>query len=49
MISLSPPTICNSALYSATAGAWNGWVWIVGAILYLICLPILRRPFATSL
>ncbi|MCT6019291.1 hypothetical protein LZN09_15170, partial [Pseudomonas aeruginosa] len=23
--------------------------WIVGAILYLICLPILRRPFATSL
>ncbi|MCP6048329.1 tetracycline resistance MFS efflux pump, partial [Klebsiella pneumoniae] len=38
-----------TALYSATAGAWNGWVWIVGAILYLICLPILRRPFATSL
>lgn len=38
-----------TALYSATAGAWNGWVWIVGATLYLICLPILRRPFATSL
>jgi len=38
-----------TALYSATVGAWNGWVWIFGAILYLICLPILRRPFATSL
>lgn len=38
-----------TALYSATIGAWTGWVWIVGAILYLICLPILRRPFATSL
>lgn len=38
-----------TALYSATIGAWTGWVWIVGAILYLICLPILRRAFATSL
>ena len=38
-----------TALYSATAGAWNGWVWVVGAFLYVMCLPILRRPFATSL
>ena len=37
-----------TALYSATAGAWNGWVWIVGAFLYVMCLPMLRRPFATS-
>ena len=37
-----------TALYSATAGIWNGWVWIVGAALYLVCLPLLRRAFAPA-
>jgi DHA1 family tetracycline resistance protein-like MFS transporter len=37
-----------TALYSATTGTWNGLTWISGAILYLICLPILRSYFATS-
>lgn len=37
-----------TALYSATAGVWNGWVWIVGAALYLVCLPLLRRAFAPA-
>ncbi|CAD5275272.1 Tetracycline resistance protein, class G [Bosea sp. 62] len=30
-------------LYAATSGIWNGCVWIVGAMLYLACLPALRR------
>jgi DHA1 family tetracycline resistance protein-like MFS transporter len=37
-----------TALHSATAGVWNGWVWIVGAALYLVCLPLLRRAFAPA-
>ncbi|MCK3459341.1 hypothetical protein MZH77_25905, partial [Escherichia coli] len=93
MISLSPPTICNSAvllasggigmpalqamlsrqvdeerqgqlqgslaaltsltsivgpllftaIYAASITTWNGWAWIAGAALYLLCLPALRR------
>ncbi len=37
-----------TALYAATTGTWNGWVWVVGAALYAICLPMLRRSFATA-
>ena len=32
-----------TAIYAATARAWNGWVWIIAAALYLICLPALVR------
>lgn len=31
-------------LYTVTAEVWSGWVWIVGAVLYVMCLPALRRP-----
>jgi len=30
-------------LYAATSGLWSGCVWVVGALLYLACLPALRR------
>ncbi|EUC18909.1 Tet(A)/Tet(B)/Tet(C) family tetracycline efflux MFS transporter [Paraburkholderia hospita] len=30
-------------LYTVTAKAWSGWIWIVGAALYVVCLPALRR------
>ena len=30
-------------LYAATSGVWSGFVWLVGAALYLACLPALRR------
>ncbi|NUO78383.1 MAG: TCR/Tet family MFS transporter [Lysobacter sp.] len=30
------------AIYVAGAGHWNGWAWIVGAALYLPCVPALR-------
>lgn len=29
-------------LYAATSGFWSGCVWLVGAALYLACLPALR-------
>ncbi|WP_447920192.1 Tet(A)/Tet(B)/Tet(C) family tetracycline efflux MFS transporter [Achromobacter aegrifaciens] len=32
-----------TAIYAASLNAWNGWAWIAGAGLYLICLPALRR------
>ncbi|AZE79497.1 Tet(A)/Tet(B)/Tet(C) family tetracycline efflux MFS transporter [Pseudomonas synxantha] len=32
-----------TAIYAASTTTWNGWVWIAGAALYLICLPALRR------
>ncbi|OHV75623.1 Tet(A)/Tet(B)/Tet(C) family tetracycline efflux MFS transporter [Rhizobium sp. LCM 4573] len=35
-----------TALYAQTAGAWNGWVWVAGAALYIACLPALLRPAA---
>lgn len=35
-------------LYAATSGLWSGCVWLVGAALYLACLPALRRPSPTS-
>lgn len=31
-------------LYAATSGLWSGCVWLVGAALYLACLPALLRP-----
>lgn len=30
-----------TALYSATS--WNGWPWVVGASLYLVCLLVLKK------
>lgn len=35
--------LAATAIYLATASSWNGWVWVVGAGLYLLCLPALRR------
>ncbi|HBO9824774.1 tetracycline resistance MFS efflux pump, partial [Neisseria gonorrhoeae] len=32
-----------TAIYAASASTWNGLAWIVGAALYLVCLPALRR------
>lgn len=32
-----------TAIYAASITTWNGWAWIVGAALYLACLPILWR------
>jgi DHA1 family tetracycline resistance protein-like MFS transporter len=34
-------------LYTVTAKAWSGWIWIVGAALYVVCLPALRRSHAS--
>ncbi|ALN60513.1 tetracycline resistance protein, class A (TetA(A)) [Lysobacter enzymogenes] len=31
------------AIYVAGAGHWDGWVWVVGAALYLPCVPALRK------
>lgn len=30
-------------LYSYTATQWNGWVWLLGGCLYVLCFPILWR------
>ncbi|MBZ7922426.1 Tet(A)/Tet(B)/Tet(C) family tetracycline efflux MFS transporter [Ensifer adhaerens] len=30
-------------LYSLTLASWDGWVWIAGIGLYLLCVPALRR------
>lgn len=30
------------AVYVAGAGHWNGWAWVVGAALYVPCIPALR-------
>ncbi|QWP77824.1 TCR/Tet family MFS transporter [Lysobacter sp. K5869] len=30
------------AVYVAGAGHWDGWVWVIGAALYLPCVPALR-------
>nr|WP_104663114.1 Tet(A)/Tet(B)/Tet(C) family tetracycline efflux MFS transporter [Ensifer adhaerens] len=30
-------------LYSWTLASWDGWVWIAGIALYLLCVPVLRR------
>ncbi|SHF08399.1 MFS transporter, DHA1 family, tetracycline resistance protein [Streptoalloteichus hindustanus] len=32
-----------TAVYGATVARWDGWVWICGAALYLLCVPALRR------
>ncbi|HCG0422840.1 TPA: TetA family tetracycline resistance MFS efflux pump, partial [Pseudomonas aeruginosa] len=32
-----------TAIYAASITTWNGWAWIAGAALYLLCLPALRR------
>ena len=31
------------AIYAASITTWNGWAWIAGAALCLLCLPALRR------
>jgi len=30
-------------LYSPTLAAWDGWVWIAGIALYLLCVAALRH------
>ena len=30
-------------LYSYTATQWNGWVWLLGGSLYVLCFPVLWR------
>ncbi|MGO3871902.1 MAG: Tet(A)/Tet(B)/Tet(C) family tetracycline efflux MFS transporter [Alcaligenes sp.] len=30
-------------LYSYTAAQWNGWVWLLGGCLYVLCFPVLWR------
>jgi DHA1 family tetracycline resistance protein-like MFS transporter len=35
--------IVFTAIYAASTTTWNGWAWIAGAALYLVCLPALRR------
>ncbi|MBS2140799.1 tetracycline resistance protein [Escherichia coli] len=35
--------ILFTAIYAASITTWNGWAWIAGAALYLLCLPALRR------
>ncbi|WDZ75233.1 Tet(A)/Tet(B)/Tet(C) family tetracycline efflux MFS transporter [Ensifer adhaerens] len=30
-------------LYSLTLASWDGWVWVAGIALYLLCVPALRR------
>ncbi len=42
-----------TAIYAASITTWNGWAWIAGAALYLLCLPgaasrALERRRATS-
>ncbi|MCW0077272.1 TetA family tetracycline resistance MFS efflux pump, partial [Escherichia coli] len=32
-----------TAIYAASITTWNGWAWIAGVALYLLCLPALRR------
>nr|ASU06803.1 tetracycline resistance MFS efflux pump [uncultured bacterium] len=32
-----------TAIYSASLASWNGWAWLAGALLYLLCLPFLKR------
>ncbi|WP_323118563.1 TCR/Tet family MFS transporter [Burkholderia alba] len=29
-----------SALHTATAASWDGWTWLAGASLYLLCAPV---------
>ena len=36
-------TLLFTAIYAASITTWNGWAWIAGAALYLLCLPALRR------
>lgn len=40
------------AVYVVSAGHWDGWVWVLGAALYLPCVPalraLLRGPRATA-
>lgn len=32
-----------TAIYVASLPSWNGWAWLVGALLYLLCPPLLKR------
>lgn len=42
LTSIAGPLIFT-VIYAASVTTWNGWVWIAGAALYLICLPALRH------
>lgn len=35
-----------TAIYAASLTSWNGWAWLVGALLYLLCPPFLKRAAA---
>ncbi|MFD4841620.1 Tet(A)/Tet(B)/Tet(C) family tetracycline efflux MFS transporter [Achromobacter sp. NPDC058515] len=37
-----------AAIYTASMNGWNGWVWIAGAALYLVCVGPLRRESGTD-
>ena len=37
-----------TAIYAASITTWNGWAWIAGAALYLLCLPALRRGLGAA-
>lgn len=37
-----------TGIYVASATTWNGWAWVIGAMLYLACLPALRRTKTIS-
>ncbi|MFB9432055.1 Tet(A)/Tet(B)/Tet(C) family tetracycline efflux MFS transporter [Streptoalloteichus tenebrarius] len=32
-----------TGLYAATVDQWDGWIWVCGAALYLLCVPAMRR------
>jgi MFS transporter, DHA1 family, tetracycline resistance protein len=42
LTSIVGPLIFTS-IYASSTSTWNGWAWITGAMLYLTCLPALRR------
>ncbi|MBP0581077.1 Tet(A)/Tet(B)/Tet(C) family tetracycline efflux MFS transporter [Labrys sp. LIt4] len=36
-----------TAIYAASLTSWNGWAWLAGALLYLLCPPLLQRSART--
>jgi DHA1 family tetracycline resistance protein-like MFS transporter len=40
--------VAVTTIYSRTAGAWPGFVWICGSAIYLLCFPALGVEFARA-